>query len=139
MIYPTELEIKDTTDSSTQASYLEILPSIGTDEKLATKLYDKRDDFDFPIVNFPHLSSNIPLSPAYGVYISQMIRYARACSTYEQFTYRGKLLTDKLLSQGYQEPRLVSTFRKFYGRYNDLVWDHRASLCEMLSFLFYSN
>ena len=139
MIYPTELEIKDTTDSSTKASYLDILLSIETDEKLATKLYDKRDDFDFPIVNFPHLSSNIPLSPAYGVYISQMIRYARACSTYEQFIYRGKLLTDKLLSQGYQEPRLVSTFRKFYGRYNDLVCDYRASLCEMLSFLFCRN
>ena len=139
MIYPTELEIKDTTDSSTKASYLDILLSIETDEKLATKLYDKRDDFDFPIVNFPHLSSNIPLSPAYGVYISQMIRYARACSTYEQFIYRGKLLTDKLLSQGYQEPRLVSTFHKFYGHYNDLVCDDRASMCEMLSFLFCRN
>jgi hypothetical protein len=44
----------------------------------STSLYDKRDDFDFAIVNFPFLCSNIPLSPAYGVYISQLIRYARA-------------------------------------------------------------
>ena len=43
--------------------------------KLSTRLYDKRDDFDFHIVNFPFLSSNIPSSPSYGVYISQLIRY----------------------------------------------------------------
>ena len=135
-IYPNELEIKDTTESSTQASYLDILLSVDTDRKLTTKLYDKRDDFDFSIVNFPHLSSNIPQSPAYGVYISQMIRYARACSTYEHFIYRGKLLTDKLLKQEYRKSRLMSTFRKFYGRYNDLVCDYSVSLNEMLRYLF---
>ena len=51
---------QDTTESSTHASYLDILLSVDTDKKLTTKLYDKRDDFDFSIVNFPHLSSNIP-------------------------------------------------------------------------------
>ena len=40
-----------------------------------TRLYDKRDDFNFPIVNFPFLSSNIPSAPACGVYVSQLIRY----------------------------------------------------------------
>ena len=40
-----------------------------------TGLYDKRDDFTFPIVNFPFISSDIPASPAYGVYISQIVRY----------------------------------------------------------------
>ena len=135
-IYPNELEIKDTTESSTHASYLDILLSVDTDKKLTTKLYDKRDDFDFSIVNFPHLSSNIPQSPAYGVYISQMIRYARACSTYEHFIYRGKLLTDKLLKQEYRKSRLKSTFRKFYGRYKYLVCDYSVSLNEMLRYLF---
>ena len=79
--------------------------------------YDKRDDFNFSIVNFPYLCSNIPSSPAYGVYVSQLIRYAWACSTYEQFIMRGKLLTNKLLKQEYQELRLKSSLRKFYGRY----------------------
>ena len=65
--------------------------------------------------------SNIPLSPAYGVYISQLIRYARACFAYEDFFKRGRLLTNKLMLQGYNESRLKSSFRKFYGRYNDLV------------------
>ena len=65
--------------------------------------YDKRDDFNFSIVNFPYLCSNIQSSPAYGVYVSQLIRHARACSTYEQFIMRGKLLTIKLLVLEYQE------------------------------------
>jgi hypothetical protein len=43
-------------------------------------MYDKRDDFNFKIINFPNMCSNIPASPAYGVYISQLIRYARASS-----------------------------------------------------------
>ena len=69
-----------------------------------TRLHDKRDDFNFPIVNFPFLSSNIPSAPAYGVYVSQLIRYARACSNYQDFMERGKVLTTKLLSQAYQKP-----------------------------------
>ena len=52
-------------------------------EKLTTRLYDKRDDFNFPRINFPFLSSNIPSAPAYVVYVSQRIRYARACIEYQ--------------------------------------------------------
>ena len=76
-MYPAELEIKDTTESTTSASYLDLLLSIGRDGQLHTSIYDKRDDFNFHITNFPFLSSNIPSSPAYGVFISQLIRYAR--------------------------------------------------------------
>ena len=55
---------------------------IDSEGRLRTKLYDKRDDFNFPIVNFPFICSNIPAALAYGVYISQMIRYSRACGSY---------------------------------------------------------
>jgi hypothetical protein len=55
------------------------------------------------------------------VYIYQLIRYARACSTYIKFLFRGGLLTNKLLPQGLLQPRLQAALRKFYGRYNDLV------------------
>jgi hypothetical protein len=51
---------------------------IDRDGRLKTKLYDKRDDFNFPIVNFPFICSNIPAAPAYGAYISQLVRYSRA-------------------------------------------------------------
>ena len=138
LIYPDELEIKDTTESDKSASYLDILLNIDSNGRLTTSLYDKRDDFDFAIVNFPFLCSNIPLSPAYGVYISQLIRYARACFAYEDFSKRGKLLTKKLMLQGYNESRLKSSFRKFYGRYNDLVCDYKLSLAHMLNDLFHT-
>ena len=66
-MYPAELEIKDTTDSKTSASYLDLLLSIESDGHLRTSLYDKRDDFNFHITNFPFLVSIIPSLPAYGV------------------------------------------------------------------------
>jgi hypothetical protein len=68
LIYPKELEIKDTTQTPKSASYLDLHLEIDAGGKLNTKLYDKRDDFNFPIVNFPFLCSNIPAAPAYGVY-----------------------------------------------------------------------
>jgi hypothetical protein len=82
-IYPIELEIKDTTEG-----------------RLRTKPYDKRDDFNFPILNFPCMC-NIPESPAYGVYISQLIRYSRVRGSSQDFLDRGLLLTRKLLNQGF--------------------------------------
>ena len=66
-MYPAELEINDTTESNTSASYLDLLLSIESDGQLRTSLYDKRDDFNFHITNFPFLSNNIPSLPVYGV------------------------------------------------------------------------
>ena len=80
----------------------------------------------------PFLSSNIPSSPAYGVFISQLIRYARACSSYECFILRATRLSSKLLGQGYVMERLKSSLRKFYGRYGDLIKHYEVSLSQML-------
>ena len=71
-MYPAKLEIKDTTETTTSASHLDLLMSIGRDGQLYTSIYDKQDDFNFHITNFPFLSSNIPSSPASGVFISQL-------------------------------------------------------------------
>ena len=106
---------------------------IGRDGQLHTSIYDKRDDFNFHITNFPFLSSNIPSSPAYGVFISQLIRYSRACSSYECFILRARRLSSKLLKQGYLAERLKSSFRKFYGRYGDLIQQYEVSLSRMLN------
>ena len=65
-------------------------------------------------------------------------KYARACFAYEDVSKRGKLLTNKLMLQGYNESRLKSSFRKFYGRYNDLVCDYKLSLAHMLNDLFHT-
>jgi hypothetical protein len=77
LIYPPELEMKETTDYT---SFLDLYLEFYDSGKLSTKIYDKRDDFNFKIINFPNMCSNIPVSPAYGVYISQLIRYARVSS-----------------------------------------------------------
>ena len=130
--YPPELDIKDTTESNTSASYLDLLLSIESDGQLRTSLYDKRDDFNFHITNCPFLSSNIPSSHAYGVFISPLIRYARACSSYECFILRASRLSPKLLGQGYVMERLRSSLRKFYGRYGDLIKHYGVSLSQVL-------
>ena len=129
-MYPPELEIKDTTESNTSAFYFDLLLSIGRDGQLHTSLYDKRDDFNFHTTNFSFLSSNIPSSPAYGVFISQLIRYARASSSYECFILRAVRLSNKLPGQGYV--RLRSSLRKFYGRYGDLIKQYEVPLSRML-------
>ena len=64
LIYPIELELKDPTDTDRSASYLDPHLEIDSEGRLRTYLYDKRDDFNFPIVNFPFICSNIPAAPA---------------------------------------------------------------------------
>jgi hypothetical protein len=110
-VYPIELEIRDTTDTDRSASYLDLHLEIDSDGRLRTKLYDKRDDFNFPIANFPFICSNIPAAPAYGVYISQMIQYSRACASYQDFLDRELLLTKKLLNQGFLLVKLKLSLR----------------------------
>ena len=107
-IYPIELEIKDTTDTDRSASYLDLHFEIDSEGRLRTKLYDKRDDFNFSIVNFPLICSNIPAAHAYGVYISQLIQYSSACGSYHDFLDRGLLLTRKLLNEGFLMVELKS-------------------------------
>ena len=104
-----------------------------SNNRLYTKLYDKRNDFDFHIVNFLFLSSNIPSSPLYGVYISQLIRYARCCLYYDDFGYRHKLLVDRLLSQGYEVKCLRQSFKKFYGRYPDPIQKYQRLVKDMVA------
>ena len=85
------------------------------------------------IVNFPFLSSSIPSGPCYGVYISQLIRYAQCCSHHEDFRYRHKCLVDRLMSRGYRALRLEKSFKKFYGRYQDLIDKYQRSVNVMVN------
>ena len=83
-IYPSELTLKRTIESDTKLSYLDISISICS-RKYVTVVYDKRDAFNFNIVNFPYMSSDIPANPTYGVYISQLIRISRICDMFQSF------------------------------------------------------
>ena len=115
----------------TEAAFLDLHLSISNDI-VSTKIYDKRDDFDFEIVNFPFLDGDVPRSTSYGVYISQLIRFARASSYVTDFNTRNKLLTQKLLKQGYRYHKLRKTFSKFYRRYYDLISKFQVGLKSLL-------
>ena len=78
-IYPSELQLNKANISDTEASFLDLHLSM-SDGFVKSKLFDKRDDFDFDIVNFPFLDGDVPRSISYGVYISQLIRFARVSS-----------------------------------------------------------
>ena len=109
-----------------------------TEEDFLRSSTNKRDDFTFPIVNFPFLCGNIPAAPAYGVYISQLIRYSRACDVYHDFLSRARLLTNKLLTQGFVATRLKSSLLKFFGRHHELVNRYETAVAKMQSDLFLS-
>jgi hypothetical protein len=107
LIYPPELEVKETTYTASSASFLDLYLEFDDSGQFSTKFYDKRDDFNFKIINFPNMCSNIPASPVYGVYISQLIRYARASSNYSDFLKRHLHLRNRLLDQGYKIKRFA--------------------------------
>jgi hypothetical protein len=121
LIYPPELEVKETTDTTSSASFLDLYLEFDDSGQLSTNIYDKRDDFNFKIINFPNMCSNIPASPTYGAYISQLIRYARASSNYSDFLKRHLHLRNWLLEQGFENICLIRSLRKFIFRYQDLV------------------
>ena len=130
-IYPSELQLNKANASDTEAAFLDLHLSI-SNGIVSTKIYDKRDDFDFEIVNFPFLDGDVPRSTSYGVYISQLIRFARASSYVTDFNARNKLLTQKLLKQGYRYHKLRKTFSKFYRRYFDLISKFQVGLRSLL-------
>ena len=99
---------------------------------VSCKIYDKRNDFDFEIVNFPFLDGDVPHAASYGVYISQSIRFARVSSHVTDFNTRNKLLTAKLLNQGYRYHELRKAFSKFYRRHSDLVSKFNIELKSLL-------
>ena len=119
-LYPLDLQLNKANTSNTETAFLDLHLSISYDI-VSTKMYDKRDDFDFKIVNFPFLDDDVPRSTSYGVYISQLIRFARASCYVTNFNTRNKLITQKRLKQGYRYHKLRKTFSKFYRRYYDLI------------------
>ena len=119
-IYPTELQLNKANSSDTEAPFLDLNLSI-TNGIVSSKIYDKRDDFNFEIVNFPFPDGDVCRSPSYGVYISQLIRFAGVCSYVDDFNNRNLLLTAKLFKQGYRYHKIRKAFSKSYHRHID-IW-----------------
>ena len=103
-IYPPELQLNKANISDTEAPFLDLHLSVAT-AFVSSKIYDKRDDFDFDIVNFPFLDG-VPRRASYGVYISQLIMFATVCNHVTDFNARNKCLTAKHLKQSYRYHKL---------------------------------
>ena len=128
-IYPPELQLTDTSTSSAEVCYLDKhIKTGGTNTPFRVSIYDKRDDFTFRIVNFPHMDSNILANPAYGVYISQLVRYARICTSKVDFMNTLRGLSLRLRRQGFVTNLLHRTFNKFLSAwsYSREVWCNPA-------------
>ena len=104
-IYPKELVLVPDDTNGKSCPFLDLNIDIN-DSIRSTSIYDKRDAFQFPIVNFPTLTGNIPKKSSYGVFIGEAVRYARACTYFKDFKLRTLSLVSKLRKQGFL-PRLL--------------------------------
>ena len=86
-IYLTELQLNKANYSDTEGPVFWLELAHVEWHCFILKIYYKRDDFNFELVNFPFLAGDVPRSSSYGVhvYISQLIRFARVCSNVDDF------------------------------------------------------
>ena len=117
-IYPPEPHLNKANITDTEAPCLDLSIANGFG---SSKLYNERDDFDFDTVNFPFLDGDVPRRASYGVYISQLIRFASVCNHVADLNTRHKCLNAKFIQQGYRYHKLRKTFSKFYRRHYDLI------------------
>ena len=105
-IYPAEMVLKNTNISPSEVNYLDLNIAIcAIGGKYVYKSYDKRDDFNFKIMNYPNLSGNIPKKPCYGVFILQLVRYANINFHIDPFKLGVMVMVDKLFTQNYHRKK----------------------------------
>ena len=121
-IYPREMQLNKENVNDQKATFLDLNEAI-VNKQIIVKVYDKRDDYNFEIVNYPHLSSNIPLKAAYGVFSSQIIRYARICSLEQDLENSIKALVGKLVKKGYSIEGLKYAAKTCFRRH-PWILDH---------------
>ena len=112
-IYPKELILNLENKDDQQATFLDLDIKI-SENCLQVKTYDKRDDFKFEIISYPDLSGNIPAQPAYGVFISQIIRYSRICNFQQDIVDKGQTLMKKLIKKDYTMEGIKQALRKCF-------------------------
>ena len=130
-IHPPELKLNKANTKYIEAPFSHLHLFIAN-EIISSKIYDKCDDLEFDIVNFPFLDGDVPRRASYGVYISQLIRFARVCNHVADFNARNKCLTAKLLQQAYRYHKLRKSFSKSYRRHYELISKFNVGLKALL-------
>ena len=135
-IYPKELVLNKENDADHTASFLDLDISVSESGTFETQIYDKRDAFNFDIVNYPDISGNIPEGSAYGVCIGQILRIAKNTSQIDKFIERSKLLIQKLKNKGYQLDRLWKNTRKCITRHDGYFTKYDTDRDKLLKMIF---
>lgn len=134
-IYPKELILNKENKHKLKCTFLDIEIRIVNDG-VKTKLYDKRNDFNFPINCFPDLSSNIHGKRTHGVLISQLLRYSRVCGNVVDFIHVSRRLISRLCNQGFDARLLRRKTCLFYDKYYHLIKRYDMTKRKMVSKLF---
>jgi hypothetical protein len=129
-IYPKELELVPDDGDGNSAPFLDLFLTIN-DDVISTSIYDKRDNFDFPIVNFPTLTGNIPRKGSYGVFVGELVRYARACTYYDDFRSRTLPLVKKLKTQFFTDKLLRRTWVSFCDSHIHLIQKYGSRILDL--------
>ena len=116
-IYPAEMVLEKTNDTDS-CTFLDLEISL-INGQIVYRSYDKRNSYEFEVIKYPDLSSNVPKTPSYAVFSSQMIRFCEVNSSFEQFKLDTIHLYNKLVAQNFDKQILKAKFRKFYG--NNIV------------------
>ena len=119
-IYPPEMIINKTNTSVRKTNFLDLTISIYR-RKFFVKLYDKRNDYDFDVINYPFLDGNIPKGQSYGIFISQLVHLARINSSFNSFILDCKNLVRKLARQSFNIAALRKRFEIFVDKYFN-IW-----------------
>ena len=129
-IYPKELVLvpDDSDGLSTPFLDLQLVVKNGV---VSTSIFDKRDAFDFQIINFPTLTGNIPIKSSYGVFICEAVRYARACTYFVDFKTRILILVKKLRTQYFSDKLLKKTYLKFCNSHILLVQKYGPTVLDL--------
>ena len=132
-IYPPELKLESSNGNGKYDHFLDLEINVVPNNTINFKIYNKTDDFNFEIVNFPFPKSNIHSNITYSSYFSQLFRYARICTNYIDFRNRCMLLSKKLIIRGFSANKLAWQFKKLCFKYNQLLQKYNKSYQDILN------
>jgi hypothetical protein len=129
-IYPKELILVPDDSDGSSTPFLD-LQLVVKNNVVYTSIFDKRDAFDFKVINFPTLTGNIPIKSSYGVFICEAVRYARACTYFEDFKTRILILVRKLKTQFFKVKLLKDTYLNFCTSHILLVQKYGPTVLDL--------
>ena len=130
-IYPQEMVLKQENDGISSATFLDISIRI-ENKQFITKLYDKRDAFNFSVVRFPHKVSNIPSKMFHSAISAEVLRISRASSDYVEFVNSARVFITRMKKQGADINSIKSFLRKMMNRHGDSFAKYRISPVDII-------